>query len=398
MKNEALRQGEQRHDYKILTREPTRSFTQRDSELQKVTTILSMTSQRECSDEIVDTGSIVKRQSCRRNHHNAKESRNHHHKRSARISMTDSMALGDESYLVIQGKSFLCGREREQTPPSPSNEPDDVRRIIPGILDNPKKSAQDTLPVLSGPTFRPWSKEKRKRKKLDSDLAIEERQTSRRKIFNLQEILAEVEDILQANIESHTGEVFIPLAMQCKVFDATLQGMGLRSNEGRENPHNFKESDEECESTITVNPDHNEQFLSKKSLRKRVMSYYDHGGLIEPSESIFGESFNRKRPGNKIQFMRSFSETKSGIFPYAVPHFRLPLLPSSRNELARIAKVLTRCKLLPWQLQDMQNQSSKAKEGFARKSKNSEDVKGGISFSEGSCRKTELQVFIPASE
>lgn len=129
------------------------------------------------------------------------------------------------------------------------------------------------------------------------------------------------------------------------------------------------------------------------------MSYYDHGALIEPSKSIFGESFNRKRPGNKIQFMRSFSETKSGIFPYAVPHFRLPLLPSSRNELVRIAKVLTRCKLLPWQLQDMRNQSSKAKEGFVRKSKNSEDVvKGGISLSEGSWRKTELQVFIPASE
>ena len=396
MKHEPLRQGGQRHDYKILTREQTRSFTQRDSEMQKVTTILSMTSQRECSDEIVDTGSIVKRQSCRRNHHNAKESRNHHHKRSARISTTDSMAFGDESYLVIQGKSFLCGKEREQTPPSSSNEPNDVRRIIPGILDSPKKSAQDTLPVISGPSFRPWSKEKRDRKKLNSD--PEERQTSKREIFNLQEILAEVEEIWQANIESHTGEEFIPLVMQCKVFDATLQGMGLPSNEGRENPYNFKESDEECESTITVNPYHNEQFLSKKSLRKRVMSYYDHGGLIEPSESIFGESFNRKRPGNKIQFMRSFSETKSAIFPYAVPHFRLPLLPSSRNELVRIAKVLTRCKLLPFQFQDMQNQSSKAKERFARKPKNREDVKGGISFSEGSCRKTELQVFIPASE
>ena len=357
-----------------------------------------MTSQRECNDEIVDTGSIVKRQSCRRNHHNAKESRKHHHKRSARISMTDSMAFGDESYLVIQGKSFLCGKEREQTPSSSSNEPNDVRRITPGILDSPKKSAQDTLPVLSGPSFRPWSKENRERKKLEND--PEERQTSRCEIFNLQEMLAEVEEIWQANIESHTGEEFIPLVMQCKVFDATLQGMGLPSNEARENPYNFKESDEECESTITVNPDHNEQFLSKKSLRKRVMSYYDHGGLIEPSESIFSESFNRKRPGNKIkiQFMRSFSETKSGIFPYAVPHFRLPLLPSSRNELVRIAKVLTRCKLLPWQLQDKQNQSSKAKEGFARKSKNSEYVKGRISFSEGSCRKTELQVFIPASE
>ena len=217
-----------------------------------------MTSQRECNDEIVDTGSIVKRQSCRRNRHNAKESRKHHHKRSARISMTDSMAFGDESYLVIQGKSFLCGKEREQTPSSSSNEPNDGRRITPGILDSPKKSAQDTLLVLSGPSFRPWSKEKRERKKLEND--PEERQTSRREIFNLQEMLAEVEEIWQANIKSHTGEEFIPLVMQCKVFDATLQGMGLPSNKARENPYNFKESDEECESTITVNPDHNEQF------------------------------------------------------------------------------------------------------------------------------------------
>ena len=310
--------------------------------------------------------------------------------------MIDSMAFDDETNLVVQGISFVCGKEREQTPLSSSIEPNDIRPIIPGILDNAERLAIDTLPVLSGPCFRPWSKGKRERKKLDSDL--EERQTPRHELFNLQEILAEVEEIMQANIESHTSGEFIPLAVSFKVFDATLQGMGLPSNEGRENSHNFKESDEECESTITFNPDCNEQFFIKKSLRQRVMSYYDHGGLIEPSDSIFGESFNRKRPGNKIQFKRSFSETKSGIFPYAAPHFRLPLLPSSRNELVRIAKVLTRCKLLPWQLQHMQNQSSKAKEGFARESENSEDVKGGISFSEGSCRKTELQVFIPASE
>lgn len=310
--------------------------------------------------------------------------------------MIDSMAFGDETNLVVQEKSFVCGKERKQTPPSSSIEPNDVRPIIPGILDNAERLAIDTLRVLSGPCFRPWSKGKREKKKLDSDL--EERQTPRHELFNLQEILAEVEEIMQANIESHTSGEFIPLAMPFKVFDATLQGTGLPSNEGRENSDNFKESEEECATTITFNPDCNEQFLSKKSLRQRVMSYYDHGGVVEPSDSIFGESFNRKLPGNKIQSKRSFSETKSGIFPYAVPHFRLPLLPSSRNELVRIAKVLTRCKLLPWQLQDIQNQSSKAKEGFARKSKNNEDVKGGIDLSEGSCRKTELQVFIPASE
>lgn len=64
------------------------------------------------------------------------------------------------------------------------------------------------------------------------------------------------------------------------------------------------------------------------------MSYYGHCSVMEPFEAIVGEELNRKSSRSEarsaVKFIPTFPPIKKEIFPLAVPHFRLPLLPSEK--------------------------------------------------------------------
>jgi len=64
----------------------------------------------------------------------------------------------------------------------------------------------------------------------------------------------------------------------------------------------------------------------------------------------------------KLKFEADVSVNREEIFPFAVPHFRLPLLPSSRNGLVKVSQVLTKCRMLPWQLQSLTEAEHKRKQ------------------------------------
>lgn len=99
-----------------------------------------------------------------------------------------------------------------------------------------------------------------------------------------------------------------------------------------------------------VIPVRREQRL-KRLLRQQLISFYDLGPVIEPFDVIVGHALSRKNLHGELKVIPDFPPRKHQIFPFAVPYLRLPLLPSSRNELVRISHLLTNCELFPWQLQ-----------------------------------------------
>ncbi|KAJ7339408.1 hypothetical protein OS493_005803 [Desmophyllum pertusum] len=156
------------------------------------------------------------------------------------------------------------------------------------------------------------------------------------------------------------------------------------------------------DSSEKVTPVRKEQRL-KQLLRGQLISCYDLGPVIEPFDVIVGESLSRKNPqsvSDELEIPKpDFPRGKQDIFPFAVPYLRLPLLPSSRNELVRISQALTKCELFPWQLQNIK-----------MKYKRRRDLKTLVSTRETSPADNEehksttqerdkaaLQIFVPAS-
>ena len=244
--------------------------------------------------------------------------------------------------------------------------------------------------MLSGPRFRPWSREKRERRKNDDD--VRERQSPRNDPFNLQEILTEVSEIEKAHVSNQTNGDFTSLTMPCKIFSTMIQGTrtGLPGNEQSEEKM-CEETDLICHSTKT-DTQANEQ-LSEKRLRRKLMSYYEQGYAIEPFEAIVGEKLSCKRIQSGVKFRPQFPLTKQEVFPFAVPHLRLPLLPSTKTQLVRISQVLSGCKVLPWQLQNMRLEYKREQSSVD----NDNDIFHDLSISKDSDRKTALKVFIPGS-
>ena len=137
----------------------------------------------------------------------------------------------------------------------------------------------------------------------------------------------------------------------------------------------------------------------KRLLRQQLISCYDLEPVIEPFDVIVGGALSRKDPHGEVKVIPDFPSRKQEIFPSAVPYLRLPLLPSSRNELVRISHLLTKCELFPWQLQNIKLES-KRKPDLKTTVDTKETIAGENEKHKKTtkeCDKVALQIFVPAS-
>ena len=58
---------------------------------------------------------------------------------------------------------------------------------------------------------------------------------------------------------------------------------------------------------------------------------------MEPFDVLKGKTLSRKDSPGEVKLEANVSLSREEIFPFAVPRFRLPLLPSSRNGLVKVA-------------------------------------------------------------
>ena len=214
------------------------------------------------------------------------------------------------------------------------------------------------LPVLSGPCFSPWIGVKKEKKKLAIDRGhfswqeanvhrfYSKEQRPRSDCFNLSKILSEVSEIKRAS-ESQTKEESLYLKASYKILcPETKRSQEKRQDWPLEEPENAWTVPKKV---ITVKK---EQRL-KKLLRRKLISCYDLGPVMEPFHVIEGEGLNRSNSPAEDKVNVGFLQHKQEIFPFAVPHFRSPFFPMSRREMVKVSQVLTRCHLFPWQLKDL---------------------------------------------
>lgn len=214
------------------------------------------------------------------------------------------------------------------------------------------------LPVLSGPCFNPWTGVKKEKRKLAIDRGhfswqeanvhrfYSKEQRPRSDCFNLSKILREVSEIKRAS-ESQTKEESLRLKASYKILcPETKRGQIKRQDWPLEEPENAWTTPKKV---ITVKK---EQRL-KKLLRRKLISCYDLGPVMEPFHVIEGERLNRSNIPGEGKVNVGFLQHKQDIFPFAVPHFRSPFFPMSRSEMVKVSQVLTRCQLFPWQLKDL---------------------------------------------
>ena len=214
------------------------------------------------------------------------------------------------------------------------------------------------LPVLSGPCFSPWIGVKKEKKKLATDRGhfswqeanvhrfYSKEQRPRSDCFNLSKILSEVSEIKRAS-ESQTKEESLYMKASYKILcPETKRSQEKRQNWPLEEPENAWTVPKKV---ITVKK---EQRL-KKLLRRKLISWYDLGPVMEPFHVIEGERLNRSNSLGEDKVNVDFLQSKQAIFPFAVPHFRSPFFPMSRSEMVKVSQVLTRCQLFPWQLKDL---------------------------------------------
>ena len=219
---------------------------------------------------------------------------------------------------------------------------------------------KDILPVLSGPCFNPWTEVKKEKKKLAIDRGHFSRQEAnvhrfyskeqrpRSYCFNLSKILSEVSEIKRAS-ECQTKEESLCLTASYKILcPETKRSQEKRQDWPLEEPENAWTVPKKV---ITVKK---EQRL-KKLLRRKLISCYDLGPVMEPFHVpvIEGERLNRSNIPGEGKVNVDFLQRKQSIFPFAVPHFRSPFFPMSRSEMVKVSQVLTRCQLFPWQLKDL---------------------------------------------
>ena len=214
------------------------------------------------------------------------------------------------------------------------------------------------LPVLSGPCFSPWIGVKKEKKKLAIDRGhfswqeanvhrfYSKEQRPRSDCFNLSKILSEVSEIKRAS-ESQTKEESLYVKASYKILcPETKRSQEKRQDWPLEEPENAWTVPKKV---ITVKK---EQRL-KKLLRRKLISCYDLGPVMEPFHVIEGERLNRSNSLGEDKVNVDFLQSKQAIFPFAVPHFRSPFFPMSRSEMVKVSQVLTRCQLFPWQLKDL---------------------------------------------
>ena len=214
------------------------------------------------------------------------------------------------------------------------------------------------LPVLSGPCFNPWTEVKKEKKKLAIDRGHFSRQEAnvhrfyskeqrpRSYCFNLSKILSEVSEIKRAS-ECQTKEESLCLTASYKILcPETKRSQEKRQDWPLEEPENAWTVPKKV---ITVKK---EQRL-KKLLRRKLISCYYLGLVMEPFHVIEGERLNRSNSLGEDKVSVGFLQHKQDIFPFAVPHFRSPFFPMSRSEMVKVSQVLTRCQLFPWQLKDL---------------------------------------------
>ena len=257
------------------------------------------------------------------------------------------------------------------------------------------------LPVLSGPCFNPWIGVKKEKKKLaiyrghfswqgaNVHRFYSKEQRPRSDCFNLSNILSEVSEIKRAS-ECQTKEESLCLTASYKILcPETKRSQERRQDWPLEEPENAWTVPEKV---ITVKK---EQRL-KKLLRRKLISCYDLGPVMEPFDVIEGERLNRLNlPGDeKVNVV--FPQRKQEIFPFAVPHFRSPFFPMSRREMVKVSQALTRCQLFPWQLKDLskvKKQNELESAVVTRGSKLAEsDVKSANGIS-----KTTVAIVLPAN-
>ena len=211
------------------------------------------------------------------------------------------------------------------------------------------------LPVLSGPCFSPWTGVKKEKKKLAIDRGqfswqeanvhrfYSKEQRPRSDCFNLRNILSEVSEIKRAS-ENQTKEESLYLKASYKILcPETKRSQEKRQDWPLEEPENAWSVPKKV---ITVKK---EQRL-KKRLRRKLISCYDLGPVMEPFHVIEGERLNRSNILGEGKVNVDFLQRKQSIFPFAVAHFRSPFFPMSRSEMVKVSQVLTRCQLFPWQL------------------------------------------------
>ena len=214
------------------------------------------------------------------------------------------------------------------------------------------------LPVLSGPCFSPWIGVKKEKKKLAIDRGhfswqeanvhrfYSKEQRPRSDCFNLSKILSEISEIKRAS-ECQTKEESLCLTASYKILcPETKRSQEKRQDWPLEEPENAWTVPKKV---ITVKK---EQRL-KKLLRRKLISCYDLGPVMEPFHVIEGERLNRSNSLGEDKVNVDFLQSKQAIFPFAVPHFRSPFFPMSRSEMVKVSQVLTRCQLFPWQLKDL---------------------------------------------
>ena len=148
--------------------------------------------------------------------------------------------------------------------------------------------------------------------------------------FNLGKILREVSGISRVS-ENHARQELNRMKASYKILcPGPIQGEGI------ERDCLLEESEKERTVPPKVTPVRKEQHF-KNLLRRKMMSCYDLGPAMKPFDAIEGESLSSL----KNYCSGDFSQRKQEIFPFAVPYFRLPLLPSSRNELVKVSQILT---------------------------------------------------------
>ena len=257
------------------------------------------------------------------------------------------------------------------------------------------------LPVLSGPCFNPWTEVKKEKKKLAIDRGHFSRQEAnvhrfyskeqrpRSYCFNLSKILSEVLEIKRAS-ECQTKEESLCLTASYKILcPETKRSQERRQDWPLEEPENAWTVPKKV---ITVKK---EQRL-KKLLRRKLISCYDLGPVMEPFDVIEGERLNRLNLPGEEKVNVVFPQRKQEVFPFAVPHFRSPFFPMSRREMVKVSQALTRCQLFPWQLKDLskvKKQNELESAVVTRESKLGEsDVKSANGIS-----KTTVAIVLPAN-
>ena len=304
-------------------------------------------------------------------------------------------SLNTETFVVESSKfrSVETGKDRRQY------DNGSVNQLTKGIL-----------PVRSGPFFRPWPQGKKEENKgnsvRDNSSYVanayrfyDKQQRPKSDCFNLGKVLSEVCEVGRISEYHALGAEVFSLTPSCVILcPRQIQGKEFENRDCSELGGSEKVR------TVPVKVTVKKEQRLKKLLRRKLISCYDLGPVMTPFDALKGETLNPKNSHSELKFTATdFPPGKQEIFPFAVPHFRPPLLPSSRNELVKVTQLLTSCRLFPWQLQNTIEAENQRKEKLTKaesvitREEEVGDVKEVKRTSQERDRAA-LEVFVPAPE